>query len=65
MTDQLRRLHRSRKERLIGGVCGGVAEHLNLDPNLVRLATVFLTCVTGILPLLITYIVALLILPEE
>jgi phage shock protein C len=35
-----RRLMRSRNDKIIGGVCGGVAEYFNVDPILVRVATV-------------------------
>ncbi len=37
MTTEARRLYRSREERMIAGVCGGLAEYLALDPTLVRL----------------------------
>ncbi|HIZ59435.1 MAG TPA: PspC domain-containing protein, partial [Candidatus Dorea faecipullorum] len=33
-----KRLYRSRRERLVCGVCGGVAEYFNIDPTIVRLA---------------------------
>ncbi|GAA3572192.1 hypothetical protein GCM10022197_31110 [Microlunatus spumicola] len=58
-----RRLRRSRTDRYVGGVCGGVAEYLNMDANLVRVLTVVLTLFTGI-PV-VAYLVALFLLPEE
>jgi phage shock protein PspC (stress-responsive transcriptional regulator) len=42
-----RRLTRSREQRVVFGVCGGVAEYFQLDPIIVRLATVVLTITTG------------------
>ncbi len=58
-----KRLYRSRKERLLLGVCGGIAEYLALDPTLVRLVFILLIFATG--PLLpIFYLVAALIIPE-
>ena len=33
-----RRLYRSRTEKMIAGVCGGIAEYFNIDPTIVRLA---------------------------
>jgi phage shock protein PspC (stress-responsive transcriptional regulator) len=40
-------LRRSRTDRVLGGVCGGIAETYDLDPALLRVATVALTVVTG------------------
>jgi phage shock protein PspC (stress-responsive transcriptional regulator) len=59
------RLYRSQKEKVLVGVCGGVAEHLNVDPVLVRLIYILLTCATGVGPGLIVYIVAWIIVPLE
>lgn len=41
------RLHRSRTERMLGGVCGGLAESLDVDVTLLRLALVALTVLGG------------------
>jgi phage shock protein PspC (stress-responsive transcriptional regulator) len=58
-----RRLERSRSNRVIGGVCGGVATYLNMDPTLVRVLTVVLSLFTGV-PVVV-YLVLLLVVPEE
>ena len=58
-----RRLERSRSNRVLGGVCGGVATYLNMDPTLVRVLTVVLTLFTGV-PVVV-YLVLLLVVPEE
>lgn len=59
----MRRLHLSRKNRKISGVCGGIGETYDLDPNVIRLLVVFLGLATGIIPMAVTYIVARLLLP--
>lgn len=41
-------LYRSQRERLIGGVCGGIGEYLRVDPALVRVFFVLLAFTTGI-----------------
>jgi len=41
------RLQRSRTERVIGGVCGGLAEYFNVDPVLVRVLLVVVTFLGG------------------
>ena len=58
-----KRLVRSRSNKMLFGVCGGLAEYLNIDPVIVRLLTVLLTLWNGIGLLL--YFVLALIMPEE
>jgi phage shock protein C len=59
----MKRLHLSRDKK-IGGVCGGIAEYLDLDPTIVRLVTVVLAVATAVFPLLIIYLVAWMIIPH-
>ena len=63
MEDQARRLYRSRKERMIAGVCGGLAEYLAIDPVVVRLVFVLLALLNGVG--IIAYIIAWIIIPEQ
>ena len=58
-----RRLARSRNDRVLGGVCGGIARHYDLDPTLVRVAAVAGVVLWGASAVL--YLVALLVMPEE
>lgn len=60
-----KRLYRSQKDKVIAGVCGGIAVHLNVDPVLVRLVYILLTFGTGLCPGLIVYIIAWVIIPLE
>jgi phage shock protein C len=56
------KLTRSRSDQMIAGVCAGLAQYLNLDPVLVRLAFIVLLFASGVgLPL---YIVLWLVMPE-
>ena len=59
------RLYRSSTDRVFTGLCGGLAEHFDLDPSLVRLAWVLLGILTGVFPLLVVYVVMALVVPEE
>ena len=61
----MQRLYRSKKDRMIAGVCGGIAQIFDWDPSLVRLGLVFLCLATGLFPLLITYVIAWVIIPEK
>ncbi len=59
----IKKLYKSRTERMIDGVCGGVAKYFNLDPTLVRIAWVLLTFLGGSGILL--YIAAMVVMPKE
>jgi phage shock protein C len=58
-----KRLTRSRDDRWLGGVCGGVARYAGVDANLVRLLVVLGT-VLGFGSLLVVYIAAWILMPE-
>ena len=60
---QTRKLYRSQTDKMIGGVCGGLADYLNLDPTLIRALFVLmaLTPLHGVL----IYIVLWIITPPE
>jgi phage shock protein C len=59
-----RRLVRSRDDRWLSGVCGGVAEYAGIDANLVRLLVVLGT-IFGLGCLLLVYVVAWVLIPKE
>ncbi len=59
-----RRLHRSRSNRVIGGVCGGLARYWNTDATLLRILTVVLTLATGG-AFLVGYLIAWIAIPDE
>lgn len=63
MSAEYRRLYRSRKDRMLAGVAGGVAEYFNVDPTLIRLLFVIFTLAGG--PGLIAYIILWIVVPEE
>lgn len=58
-----KRLYRSRKDKVLAGVCGGIADYFEVDPTIIRLAWVVLVLLggTGI----VAYIIAAIIVPEE
>jgi phage shock protein PspC (stress-responsive transcriptional regulator) len=66
MAKKVKRLYRSSRERILGGVCGGIAEYFNLDPTIVRLLWIFLTLLwplTGGMVLL--YFIMWIIVPRR
>lgn len=60
-----KRLYRSRSERLVGGVLGGLGAYLGVDPTWLRIAYVVVSVLTGFGPALLVYIIAMMIVPEE
>ena len=58
-----KRLYKSKTNRVLCGVCGGIGEYFNIDPTIVRLIMVLLIC--GVGTRLIAYIVAAIIMPEQ
>lgn len=58
-------LTRSINDRMIGGVCGGIAEYFNLDPSLVRVGWVLLTFFSGFFLGVIAYVVLMVVVPEQ
>ncbi|QRG66073.1 PspC domain-containing protein [Brevibacillus choshinensis] len=58
-----RRLYRSGQDKRLFGICGGIAQFLNIDSTLVRVGVVILTVCTGI-PILI-YLLLAMIMPKE
>jgi phage shock protein C len=62
--EEQRRLHRSEKHRLLGGVCGGMAEYFRTDPILVRVIFVLLTVLLAGIFGVLAYIVLWIVLPR-
>ena len=58
-----KRLYRSETQKMIWGVCGGIAEYFKLDPTLIRLGWVILTLCGG--AGILAYILAAIIIPTE
>jgi phage shock protein C len=63
MTEQQRRLYRSQTNKVFAGVCGGLAEYLDVDATIIRIVWVLLTLLGG--SGIILYIVAFFIVPER
>lgn len=63
MPSRKKRLTRSKKDKKLGGVAGGIAEYLETDPTLIRLLWVFGALLWGVG--FILYIIAWIIMPEK
>ncbi|MCB1067053.1 MAG: PspC domain-containing protein [Simkania sp.] len=62
---ECKKLYRSVQDRKISGICGGIAESLGIDPTIVRIVVLFALLITGVVPILVGYIVGTLIIPEK
>lgn len=60
---KIKRLYRSKKNRIIAGVCGGIGEYFNIDPTLIRLLWIIFIFLGG--SGILVYIVAWIIIPQE
>lgn len=58
-------LRRSRKNRMIGGVCGGLADYFDMDPTLVRVLYVLGSILSAAFPGTLVYIILWIVMPEE
>ncbi len=61
---EYKRLCRS-GNKMIAGVCGGIAEYFGTDPTLVRLACALITVFFAILPGCVFYVLCCIIIPKE
>lgn len=61
----MKRLYRSRTEGRWLGVCGGLGVYFGVDPVIVRLVWIAASLITGIVPGLVVYLVAWIVVPEE
>jgi phage shock protein C len=63
--NEIKRLYRSSTDKVLSGVCGGIAEYSNMDSTLIRVIAVLITVFTGFLPGIIAYIIMAIIMPQK
>lgn len=59
----IKKLYKCKKDKMIDGVCAGIAVYFNIDPTIVRLAAALLACIGGIG--IWVYFIAVCIMPNE
>ena len=60
-----KKLTRSATDKMLCGVCGGIAEYLDVDPTIIRVAYVVMSLFSVAFPGLILYIILALIIPQK
>jgi phage shock protein C len=58
-------LQRSKTDRMLGGVCGGIAKRYGWDPTLVRVAYVLISVLSAAFPGILFYVILWVLIPEE
>ena len=61
----MKKLYRSRENKILAGVFGGLGEYSELDPTIFRLLGVLLLIFTGLVPGIIFYIIAIVLISKE
>lgn len=60
-----KKLYRSRTNRMLSGVCGGLEDYFGIDVTIIRLVWVLITIMSVGFPGIIAYVIAVFIIPEE
>jgi phage shock protein C len=61
----MKKLYASSTDKKLAGVCGGIAEYMEVDSTIVRLLTIVLALITAVVPFCLAYIVAWIIVPRK
>jgi phage shock protein C len=60
-----KKLYRSEKNKVVGGVLGGVSEYFEVDPVLIRILAVIIAVVTGFVPFALIYLLSVVAIPKR
>ncbi len=61
----MKRLYKSSEDKIFAGVIGGIGEYFDIDPTILRLAYILLAVLTALVPAIIGYIIASLVVPKK
>jgi phage shock protein C len=61
----IKRLYKSKDNKVLAGVLGGLGEYFDLDPILLRVIYLFTAAITAVVPSIIAYIIAAAIIPKK
>lgn len=61
----MKKLYRSNRNKMLAGVFGGLGEYFDIDPTILRLLGILLIFITGLVPGIIFYFIAVLIVPKN
>ena len=61
----VKKLMRPQEKKMLGGVCAGFAEYMEVDSALIRLIFIAMTLVTAVFPMALFYLIAWVIIPPD
>ena len=61
----MKRLYKSQTNKVLSGLLGGLGDYWNIDPVILRVGFIFLTCFSGVFPGIIAYFIGSLIVPNS
>lgn len=60
-----KKLYRSKTDKVLTGLCGGLADYLHIDSVIIRLVWLLIVVFTGFFPGVVVYVVAALLIPKQ
>jgi len=60
-----KKLYRSLTQKMVAGVCGGLAEYFDIDVSIVRLIFIAIALASALIPMLIFYVIAWIVIPSQ
>lgn len=61
----MRRLYKSKENKIIAGIIGGIGEYFNVDPVILRVIWTVIVAFTGFVPGIIVYLIAVFVVPDK
>jgi len=61
----MKKLYRSRENRVFAGIIGGLGEYFDVDPVLLRIGYIFVVAFTAFIPGILAYLIAIFVVPEK
>lgn len=63
--NEMKKLYKSRENKVISGVFGGIGEYYEIDPTVLRLGYIAIAALSGFMPGVVAYVIASLVVPEK
>lgn len=61
----VKKLHRSLTQKMMAGICGGLAEYFDIDVSIIRLIFIAIALASALIPMFIFYIIAWIVIPVQ
>lgn len=62
---KIKKIRLNKKDKVLSGLVGGLAEYFNLDPTLLRILTIVVAAISGFVPIMVAYFVATIIVSHQ